>query len=279
MEQNKGSFSLGHKEGDTRRIKSFSDSAAEWWGESWYDGENLKEKLDLVTHYGNKQGNRVLELAAGTGETAAYFCDHGYAVFAVDLSPKNLALIAKFQKQRPNLRTAEGDFLKIQLDEQFPTVCMFETFGIGSDKEQRQLLRRVSEEWLTPDGIMILDVYHPFGPIRASGTKLELDKLANVPGSVDMTEYSYYDPIKSRWIDIWEPKNDKTNRKIQSIRCYTPADFILLAENCGLSVEKMLFNGKEFDHEDPEIGPENIFDLGIKNRLYYYTVIMKKKDR
>ena len=26
---------------DRNWVKTFYDSAAEWWGESWYDGENL----------------------------------------------------------------------------------------------------------------------------------------------------------------------------------------------------------------------------------------------
>jgi SAM-dependent methyltransferase len=267
---------MKHQDGDTEWIKSFYDSAAAWWGESWYDGENLKGRLDLVDQCACKTGKKILELAAGTGEMAAYFCDHGYDVLAVDISHKNLELMAGFQAQRPNLRIAEGDFLKIQIDEQFPIVCMFEAFGIGSDREQQQLLKRVSGEWLTADGVLILDVYHPYGPIRGSGIRRELDRLPHVPGSVDMTEYCYYDPIKSRWIDIWEPKNDPKSRRVQSVRCFTPADFLLLAQNSGLRVEKMIFNGKEFDHESPEIVTENIFDLGGRIRILAYTVVMRK---
>jgi hypothetical protein len=123
---------------------------------------------------------------------------------------------------------------------------------------------------------MILDVYHPFGPIRASGTRQELDKLENIPGSVDMTEYSYYDPIKNRWIDIWEPKDNKEGSKTQSIRCYTPADFILLAESSGLSIEVMLYMGKVLKFDRPEIMSENIFETIDTDRNYAYTVIMRK---
>ena len=269
---------MKHKEGDTEWIKSFYDAAVEWWGESWYDGENLKSRLDVVKKYASETDKRILELAAGTGETAAYFCDNGYLILAVDINHKNIEIITILQKERPNLRVTEGDFLKIHINERFPTICMFESFGLGSDKEQQQLLRRVNEEWLTPNGIMILDVYHPFGPIQASGTKRELDRLENIPGSVDMTEYSYYDPIKGRWIDIWEPKSDIKSRKIQSIRCYTPADFILLAESSGLAIEKMLFNSKEFNYESTEIVSENIFNLDGDDRNYAYTVIMRKRE-
>ncbi|MEW6403127.1 MAG: class I SAM-dependent methyltransferase [Chloroflexota bacterium] len=265
---------MNQKEGDRDWIKSFYAAAAEWWGVSWYDGENLDSRLDIVKKYASEKDKRILELAAGTGETAAYFCDHGYSVLAVDICHKNIELMLSIQKERPHLQIMEGDFLKIHIQEQFPTVCMFESFGFGSDQEQQRLLRRISGDWLTPNGVLILDVYHPVGPIGADGTKRELDKLENIPGSVDMTEYSYYDPIKSRWIDIWEPRNDKESAKTQSLRCYTPADFILLVENCGLSIEKMLYNGQEFDYETTEVVSDDLFN---DDRNYSYTVIMRKK--
>ena len=264
---------MKYTEGDPEWIKSFYDAAVEWWGESWYSGENLKSRLDIVNQYAGGKDKRILELAAGTGETAAYFCDNGYSVLAMDISRKNVEVMSNLQQKRSTLRVIEGDFLQIQIDEQFPIVCMFESFGLGSDREQRQLLTKVSEKWLIPNGVFVLDVYHPLGPIRASGTKRELEKLENVPGSVDMTEYSYYDPIKSRWVDIWEPKHNKENRRMQSIRCYTPADLILLAEYCGYAIEKMLYNGKEFKYDRTEIITADIFD----DQNYAYTVIMRKE--
>ena len=193
---------MDHKVGDKGWIRSFYNSAAGWWGESWYEGENLQSRLEIVRKYGNNTDNRILELAAGTGETAACLCDHGYAVLAVDMAHGNIELMAGFHQSRPDLRVLEGDYMSLQINEQFPTVCMFESFGFGSDREQQQLLKRVCDHWLIPGGVLILDVYHPAVPIRTAGKKQELDRLENVPGSVDMTEYSYFDPVKSRWIDI-----------------------------------------------------------------------------
>lgn len=266
----------GHRAGDRAWIKAFYDSAAGWWGESWYDGENLRRRLEIVQAYASASDRRILELAAGTGETAAYLCDHGYSVLALDISQKNIALITHLGENRPGLRVLEGDFLDITIGERFPTVCMFEAFGFGSDREQQRLLRKISDEWLIPGGILIVDVYHPFGPVRAHGSTQKLDRLENVPGSVDMTEYSYYDPISSRWIDIWEPRQDPANRRVQSIRCYTPADFCLLAHGCGLSVVEMRYDGKPFVFDTLEISHENIFDTPGGEGNYAYTVILRK---
>ena len=261
-----------HKEGQTDWIQSLYSSAVEWWGESWYEGENLKDRLDIVKKYG--KGNEVLELAAGTGETAAYLCEHGYSVTAVDLCKANISLMNKMRIKYKTLSVIEANMLELQLDRKFPTVCIFEAFGLGSDKEQRILLKKIADEWLADDGVLVMDVYHPFMPMRSAGSKLELDKLPDVPGSVDMTDYTYFDPVKCRWIDVWEPRQNKTSAKVQSIRCYTPADFLLLTENTGMRLEKLEFRGKNLEFHTDEVSTENIFDND--DRWYSYLAVMKK---
>lgn len=240
-------------------IKSFYDSAADWWGESWYNGENLQGRLQVVQQYGSQDDKRILELAAGTGETAAYLCDHGYSVTAVDTSKRNIAFLCEIKKSRSLLRVVEGDFLKVRIEEKFSTICMFEAFGMGSDQDQKKLLKKIRKNWLQEGGVFILDVYHPFGPIRAAGQKRILDRLEDIPGSVAMTEYSYYDGIKDRWIDVWEPIHDKESARIQSIRCYSPADLILLLYGTGLVVQKIVYRGQEIDFKSDEITTENAF--------------------
>ncbi|MEW5872283.1 MAG: class I SAM-dependent methyltransferase [Chloroflexota bacterium] len=264
-----------HRENRTDWIKAFYASAVEWWGESWYDGENLKARLQIIQQYGSQEDQRILELGAGTGETAAYLCEHGYSVVAVDICRKNVELINAMRAKRPSLSAIEGDFLSVAIPGRFPIVCMFETFGLGSDRNQRKLLERVYRDWLEDNGVFILDVYHPCGPIKAAGTQRSLDRLAHVPGSVDMTEYSLYDGVKNRWIDIWEPVNDKASARVQSIRCYTPADLLLLLDGTGFVVQKMLYKGQAIDFENAEIKTENVFEDSERN--YAYTVILEKK--
>ena len=263
---------MKHREGRIDWIQSFYNSAVEWWGDSWYQGENLAARLNLIKKYG--KGNDILELAAGTGETAAYLCENGYSVTAVDICKANIELMEKMSKKYAQLTVVEGDMLKVKLDRKFSTVCMFESFGLGSDKEQRQLLKKIADEWLTDEGRLIMDVYHPFMPVRDAGSKIELDKLDQVSTSVDMTDYTYFDSVKCRWVDFWEPKDKKENAKAQSIRCYTPADFLLLIENTGMSIEKIEFRGREIQYADDEITTENIFEN--KDRWYSYLAVMKK---
>lgn len=263
---------MKHDAGSTDWIEAFYTAAVEWWGESWYEGENLADRLALVQCYG--VGKRVLELAAGTGETAAYLCEHGYSVHATDLCDANIALMKRMQSKYPKLQVSQGDHHSVSLPGGFGTVCMFEAFGIGTDAEQRVLLRRIASEWLSDDGVAILDVYHPYMPIRANGTSLRLDRLPDVPGSVDMTEYSKYDPMHGRWIDVWEPRNKPEASRIQSIRCYTPADLLLLLEGTGLSVRALLFKGKELNWASNEVSDANPFDN--EDRQYSYVAVLGK---
>lgn len=267
---------MAHRQEEVGWIKAFYGSAVAWWGESWYDGDNLRGRLELVERYG--KGRDILELAAGTGETAAFLCDRGYSVCAVDICEANIGLLRKAQATRPSLEVVEGDYLSIRLDRKFKTVCLFETFGLGSDRQQRALLRRIQEEWLEDDGVLIMDVYHPYGPIKYAGRRFELDRLDGVPGSVDMTEYTWYDPVRNRWIDIWEPRDDKAGARTQSIRCYSPADLALLMDGSGLEPAAMEARGKPIDFRSDEVSRDNVFENCGRNDFSYIVVARKKAE-
>jgi SAM-dependent methyltransferase len=224
---------MDFKVNDRSWINAFYDSAAEWWGESWYEGENLEPRLDQVKRLAGEPPKRLLELGAGTGETAAYIAAAGYAVTAVDLREKNYAFIKKVSSRYPDVTAIRGDFLTMEISEKFDAVCLFEAFGLGTDFDQRNLLKRIACDWLTPEAVAILDVYLPYDPIKISGTSQSLERLEGIPGSVDMTERSLFDPVLGRWIDEWEPLCNPATARRQPIRCYTPADLLLLLEGTG----------------------------------------------
>jgi hypothetical protein len=56
----------GHRVEDRAWVKEFYDAAVDWWGESWYEGENLKSRLDQVERFAGKAPKKLLELGAGT---------------------------------------------------------------------------------------------------------------------------------------------------------------------------------------------------------------------
>jgi len=105
---------------------------------------------------------------------------------------------------------------------------LWEGFGLGSDADQRQLLRRIAQHWLAPGGYVVMDVYSPIGPARHAGSEVLLPPLEGVPGSVEMIERCHFDPVHSRWIDEWQPTQEPEKTFAPAIRCYSPADFLLL---------------------------------------------------
>lgn len=263
-----------HRVEDRTWVKEFYDSAVDWWGESWYEGENLKPRLERVERFAGKAPAKLLELGAGTGETASYLAAAGYSITAIDISEQNYLLLCKIANQYPSLTALKGDFLTAEIPGQFDAVCLFETFGMGSDAEQRQLLRRFQSEWLAPGGVVIMDVYHPFGPIRKAGFSQSLERLEHVAGSVDMTERSFYDAVLGRWIDEWEPVGDIAKTRRQSVRCYTPAYLLLLLEGTGLRITHAEFDGKAFDPAPTQVSSTSPL-LEYENN-YAFTVVLSR---
>ena len=218
---------------------------------------------------------RILELGAGPGATAAAFADAGHTVVAVELSPQRAAFAhALAQSPRAgSLTVLEADFYTVALDGPFDVVCCWEVFGLGSDADQRRLLRRIAQEWLAPDGCVLVDVYNPIRPARDAGATERLAPLAGVPGSVEMVERCHFDPVHCRWIDEWEPTAAPEQALAQAIRCYTPADLLLLLEGTGLTLRHI-----EVDGETVDWNSNRITTAGPLMTAWSYLVLLRRES-
>ncbi|MBW6475315.1 MAG: hypothetical protein K0B14_19465, partial [Anaerolineaceae bacterium] len=67
------------------------------------------------------------------------------------------------------------------------------------------------------------------------------------PGSVEMIERCHYDLVHAHWIDEWQPVEHPDDTLAQTIRCYTPADLLLLLEGSGLKIQHLEIEGKVVD--------------------------------
>lgn len=239
-----GLFAQGSHYGEW--IGEFYDQAAVWWGPDPQEPGVHKARRATVERLAGSAPRRVLELGAGSGHTAAEMADAGHTVVAIELSAARTAYARQLAaRPRPgSLTCLEGDFHLIQLEGRFDVVCCWETFGLGTDARQRHLLRRISGEWLAPGGLVLMDVYCPFRPARDAGTQEHLEALEGVPGSVEMFERCHFDPRHSRWIDEWVPVDHPDQALAQSIRCYSPADLLLLLEGTGLTLREVEVDGR-----------------------------------
>jgi SAM-dependent methyltransferase len=187
---------------------------------------------------------RVLELGAGAGGTAAALADLGHEVVAVELTPIR-ARFARELAAEPHagrLAVVEADYFAVQLDGRFDVVGHWDSFGMGTDADQRRLLRRVASDWLAPGGCALFDVFNPFWWAHHSGEVLEHRDWG-------LMQRRGFDPVASRFLDAWWPIGDEDRALAQSVRCYTPADLPLLLEGTGLALRRIEIKGEQVDAE------------------------------
>lgn len=182
---------------------------------------------------------RVLDLGAGAGGTAAAIAELGHDVVAIELDPVRAAFVRDLAaEQGPDAFTViEADYFSVALDGRFDVIGHWDSFGMGADSDQRRLLQRIADDWLAPDGQVLLDVFNPFWWATRHGEITHHDWCG-------MTERTEFDPVAMRFIDTWWIDGDEANARAQTVRCYNPADFALLLEGTGLVLRAMEVDGK-----------------------------------
>ncbi len=240
-------------------IKDFYDQAGVWWGADPQAPTVHKARVEIVERVCGAGAKTILDLGTGPGATAAAFADVGHNVIAVELSPARAGFARDLAKvaRTGSLTVLEDDFYTMELSQRFDVVCCWETFGLGTDADQRCLLKRIADEWLRPDGCALLEVYSPVRPARDARTERRLPPLAGVPGSVEMINRCHFDPLHSRWIDEWIPVEAPDKALAQTVRCYTPSDLLLLLEDTGLAVKHIEVDGQSLDMEVNRIAIAN----------------------
>lgn len=229
-------------------MDNFYSTTGKWWGPAeWAITERDHERVRLLRKICSDAKN-VLELGSGYGNTAAVTAGAGYNVVAIELSDR-IEFSKKFAEQnlKGSLHFIKGDFYEVDVDNQFDAVTYWNGFGVGSDADQRKLLRRIAEEWLKPGGKALIDVGNPF--VRASWAGDEEHKDANPEHgyAYSIDEKIEYDAVQNRFIDTWWESDKPDNKLTQTIRNYTPADLALLLEGTGLKLEAIFAAGKELD--------------------------------
>ncbi len=245
----------GETEPSLAWVKPYYTRAGEYWGPTGVE-QRHRERLATLTRLCGTQAMRILELGAGTGEVAAIMADAGHAVVAVEFSPTrapNIRALAR-RPREGSLTALEEDFYTFVLPAEFDVVCYWDGFGIGSDADQRRLLRRIAVEWLKPGGRALIDVFNPFRWAVETGKEWRLDRN-HVSHRYRQRRRFDFDPVHGCLLDEWCPIDDDTGvcdeaRAItQRIRCYSPVDLRLLLEGAGLSLEGVEMDGTALNVE------------------------------
>ena len=224
--------------------KEFYSRSRERWGPSGIlpHHQDRAAQIARLCGWGKK---RVLELGAGAGGAAAAMADLGHDVTAIDIAPPAVAYTEELAREprAGTLVAREADFFTATFENRFDVVAYWNGFGVGSDTDQRRLLKRIAAEWLAPNGSLLLDVANPIYWAQVAGQQriVETDRAGRFIKRTD------FDPVGCRFLDSWSAEDDSSGRvDTQSIRCYSPADFLLLLEGTGLTATRAEMNGTVF---------------------------------
>ena len=208
-------------------VKPFFDTAATWWRRPEIRDID-RDRAAAIERLCGAGPKRVLELGAGGGATAAASADLGHNVTAVELSPVRAAFARELAEGR-DVTVVEGDLYTVELDGTFDCVTYWNGFGVGTDDDQRRLLRRIATTWLGPGASLILEVFSPWRWARAAGHQ----EIVETRGG-RLVNARDYDPVRSRFVDRWWPEGEEGEAITQWARCYTPADLLMLLETTRL---------------------------------------------
>jgi SAM-dependent methyltransferase len=216
-------------------VREFYRKQYEWadWRNRWanFDPGASDPHVDAVRRLAGDGPKRILELGPGTGSTAAALAHAGHDVVTIELQPmlaEHIAALAR-DVDRGSLRSLTGDFYDVDPGGSFDVVAYFDGFGIGSDEDQRRLLRRVGE-WMTADGCGLLDILSPWYFAKTAGNEEEF------PEGSGIYYREGFDAEGSRMTERMWRTGDEDDAVTQSLRCYAPADLRLLLESTDLDL-------------------------------------------
>ena len=207
----------------------------EWsdWRNRWadFDPNALDPHVDAVRRLAGEGPKRILELGAGTGTTAAALAHAGHDVVTIELQAMLAEHIAELARgiEGGSLRSLVGDFYSVDPGGPFDVVAYFDGFGIGSDEDQRRLLGRIGD-WLANDGCALIDVLTPWYFAKTAGNEEEFPEGSGV-------QYREgFDAEGSRMTEQMWRAGEEADAVMQSLRCYSPADLLLLLEGTDLAL-------------------------------------------
>ncbi|BCJ30215.1 class I SAM-dependent methyltransferase [Actinocatenispora sera] len=249
-------------------VRDFYSTTGRWWAPAMAGiGQRERRRAALVDRVCGAGPYRVLELGAGFGNTAAALAEHGHDVTAVEISDR------AEQAQRyvgPRLQVVQEDFYAVELPGGYDAVCYFNGFGIGTDTDQRRLLRRIATEWLRPGGSALIDVMNPFVWARWAGDREHQDADPANGYAYTVDERTDFDPVRSRYTDTWW-ETDRPDEAITQVgRCYSPADLVLLLETTGLRLDQLWVDG-----EPLELTADHAGNATLLHRAHEYLAVLR----
>ncbi len=233
------------------------------WSDIYYRpvGESEYDKIRFIDSLLIGKGKGILELGCGGGQFALAAARAGYQVTALDINEDFIQFAQSQNKDIPEsrLRYIVADFMQYIDPSHFDLICYWDGFGIGDDRQQKELLKKMIN-WLKPKGVILLEVFTPW-----YWSSISVGKSWKVSNATRLYEY---DPYENRLLDHWWETGKESSRITQSIRCYAPVDIELLLSDTGFEI-KQIKPGGAVDYNTGEYSP----DVPLNKAMSYIAVI------
>ena len=205
---------------------------------------------------------KILELGGGLGLFAVAAAMRGHDVTVIELVPSAVKQIQKLAMEHDveeKMNILQGDFYDVDLPNDYDVVCYWDGFGVGSDDDQKLLLKRI-DNWLLPTGVALIDIYTPWYWAKVSGQEMKI-------GENSHRRYGF-DAEGCRMLDSWWSTDSE--EVTQSLRCYSPADLNMLLSNTSLILDSTKPGG-EMDY-DKWVFTENV---PLERAMTFLAVLRK----
>lgn len=135
-----------------------------------------------------RPGERILDLAAGTGTSSEPFLDAGAQVVACDLS---VGMLSAGRRQRPHVPFIAGDALRLPFaDETFDAVTM--SFGLRNVAEVDRALGELLRVTKRGGRVVVCEFSHPvWAPFRTVYVEYLMRALPSVARAVSSSPEAY----------------------------------------------------------------------------------------
>lgn len=255
-------------------VREFYSTSGGWWAKADARvGDRDRRRAGLVREYGGAAGS-VLELGSGYGTTAIALAEVGYAVTAVEISDRADVLASTDREVTAgSLTVHKADFYEVGLPGMFDVVCYWNGFGIGSDADQRRLLGRIESQWLAPGGIALIDIFNPVVWASWDGDQEQLSPDPSAGYDYALTQRIRFDPVTSTAIDTWWETSNPARKISQHLRCYAPADLMLLLTGTGLSLTGIIAGDRMLPPS-----PHPSLDILLREQHEYLAVLRRSAD-
>lgn len=197
--------------------------------------------IGLMVEYlkGITSGDKVLELAVGTGRIAFPMAGGGFDVTGVDNSLEMLEILAK-KNTNGSLRVVHGDMIAGEvLRESFDIVLlMCNTLFVARNLAEQIKIFTNAARSLADDGFFVLETFNPLLYVDPSRNYFQLRRLTREISLMEQFSIDSIEQTLHSYNVVLEPKGSFSYE--ETVRFMFPNEMDAVASQAGLSLDRRM---------------------------------------